>query len=191
MDTHTNCVYIIRCDDFITQHTWLQLIMWEELDCSVTGDNGINMLMTENICITYCLMSKEVTLMFPDSVRSLLVRNPFSHALFVATSQVRFLIHKEHGIGWRTATDKKRRIFRLDPNRISSSSNPTLTTFSLNRKTKSEANYSCSEVQTASLGQWLFQDMMLDPSIVSLYNRDAPFNRIKSRDGHSGCGIAL
>lgn len=92
---------------FITQHTWLQLIMWEDLDCSVTGDNGINMLVTENICITYCLMSKEVTLMFPDSVRSLLVRNPFSHALFVATGQVRFLIHKEHGIGWRTATDKK------------------------------------------------------------------------------------
>lgn len=55
------------------------------------------MLVTANICITYCLMSKDVCLMFPDSVRSLLVCNPFSHALFVATIQVRFLIHKEHG----------------------------------------------------------------------------------------------
>lgn len=95
--------------NFILQHTRLQLIMWEELDYSVTEDNGIRMLVTENICITYCLMSKEVCLMLPDSVRSLLVRNPFSHALFVATSQVRFLIHKEHGWGWRrTVTDKKK-----------------------------------------------------------------------------------
>lgn len=57
-------------------------------------DNRINMLASEYI--TYCICQKEVQQMFLDSVRSLLMCNLFSHALFVATSQIGFLIHNEN-----------------------------------------------------------------------------------------------
>lgn len=52
-----------------------------------------------NICIPGCSCQKELSQMFLDSVCSLcsLAFNLFSHALSVASSQVRFLIHNEHG----------------------------------------------------------------------------------------------
>lgn len=60
-----------------------------------TGSTCLSLKMLASLTVR----QSEVSQMFPDSVCSLLVCNLFSHALSVAGSQVRFLIHNEHGRG--------------------------------------------------------------------------------------------